>query len=611
MQTDFCASFLQGLMPEELLTVDQWADKYRYLSTESSSEPGLWRTDRVPFMREPMQRLSYYDPAEIVVFCKGAQVSGTELGYNLIGYCIDIAPCPILHVMPTVDLAKRNSKSRLSPMLAATPRLNDKIPPARSRDSGNTTMVKEYPGGIYITAGANSASALRSMPAKVLILDEVDAYPLDLDGEGSPIDLAMARTRNFPNKKVYMLSTPTVENISVIDREFKNSCQRYWHVPCPDCGTAQKLIWAGLKWDPGKPETARYECQHCGYLTHERFKTKMLAAGEWISDKPELENSRRWGYHLNSLYSPYGWYSWEQAAREWEEAQDDKTQSKLKTFINTVLAETWKETGERPEWEILMNRSESYARNEPPTPVVFLTSGVDIQKDRIELEIVGWARGKKAYSVDYRILMGDTSQPDVWAELSKITSETWKREDGKELSLRLMCIDAQYNTQYVYDFCRKHDASRVIPVRGVDRQNVLVSSPRVVDTNSRGKKMGHVKVWGVGVSLGKSELYSLLKLNKGEDGNAPDGYCYFPAYDAHYFKGLTAEQLQFSVDRKGYRKYEWVKLFDRNEPLDCRNYARAAASIVGIDVFTDAHWTNLENGPAPRKKRKIDDDIWK
>lgn len=604
--------FKMGLRPELRLTVSQWADKFRILDTVSSSEPGKWRTERTPYLREIMDKLSVNDPAQEIIMMKGAQIGATECSCNWVGYSIDVAPCPMLAVQPTKDMAERNSKIRIQPLIDASPSLSAKVKPTRSRDSGNTILKKEFPGGVLVMTGANAASGLRSMPARNLLLDEVDAYPLDLDGEGNPIDLAKARTRTFPKRKIFIISTPTISGGSVIEAEFLATSQKYYHVPCPFCGGMQVLKFAQLRYTKGKYENVVYECEHCNEHIQERFKTKMLAAGMWISSVPEMDNIRRHGYHLSSLYSPYGWYSWADAAKDYEESEGDIP--KRKTFTNTVLGETWKEESDAPEWENIYNKRELYHQNKPPANVAFLTCGVDVQKDRLELEIVGWCNGKESYSIDYRVLLGSTSGEDspVWQDLGKLLNEHWEREDGAMLQIRLMGIDSGYNSSEVYAFCRKYDPTRVVPTKGQDAQSIMVAPPRAVDTSHTGKKYNDIKIWHIGVSLIKSEIYGWLRLQKHEDGSYPNGYCHFPQYDQHFFKSLTAEKLE-SKKVRGYDRYQWVKHYERNEVLDTRVIARAAASIIGMDRFTDEHWyfllANVEvkqknlNIVSPPKKR--------
>lgn len=608
MQLELIQGFLDGLRPEPRLTVSEWADQHRYLSPVASAEPGQWRTSRVPYLRDIMDDLSAYSPVQRVIVKKGAQLGFTEAGNNWIGYIIDAAPAPSLMVQPTDDMVKRNSKTRIDTMIEATPRLREKIAPSRARDSGNTITQKQFPGGILVMAGANSPAGLRSMPARNLFLDEADAYQQDLDGEGSPIDLAIARTRTFGRKKIYIVSTPTTEGLSLIDPEYQETDQRQYMVPCPECGGMQSLKFDRLKWEKGKPETVRYHCEHCEFPIEHRHKARMLAEGQWQPTNPDAVKPDVRGYFINALYSPFAGYTWENVVRDYEAAQNDTP--KMKTFVNTVLGETWKEKGDAPPWENLYNRREAYPTNRPPADVAFLTAGVDVQRDRIELEIVGWCYGKRTFSVDYRVLLGDTAQPAVWLELSKVLDERWVREDGANMGLRMMAVDSGYNTSHVYDFVRKYDSTRVIATKGSDSLNVIVSPPRQVDITRTGKKVGQVKVWGVGVSVIKSELYGWLRQERGEDGSVPGGFCHYPEYDQRYFRGLTAEELQFRVVR-GFRKYEWVKKYERNEPLDCRVYARAAASVVGMDRWNELQWQKEHSSHEVKKEEKPAQEIKK
>lgn len=579
--------FIQGLKPIKRLTVSEWADEFRYLDSMSSAEAGLWRTDRTPYLREIMDNLSDSSEVQKVVFMKGAQIGGSECGFNWVAYTIDIAPGPMLMVMPTDATVKTNSNIRIQPMIEACPSIREKVGEKRSKDSTNTIQFKTFPGGFLKMVGANSAAGLRSMPIKKLFLDEVDEYPVNLDDQGSPIELAIARTKTFgSSKKILIVSTPTVEGASVIESEYLSTDQRKYFVKFPCCGEKQTLEFSNLVWTPGKPETAKFKCKKCSELVEERYKPFMLLNGEWISTAPKNESITTVGYHINSFYSPFGWYSWEQAARDWETAKGDE--QKETTYINTVLGETVKVKADVPEWENIFNRREDYNFNTVPNSVLFITVGVDVQKDRLELEVVGWCANMETYSIDYRVLMGDTNLSPVWEELASVVNETWDKEDGESsLPMSLMAIDSGYNTKFVYDFCRRFDVSRVIPVKGDNsyNQKTIVSSPRPVDVSRDGQRIGTIKVWTVGGALLKSELYSYLKKNISEEGEIPRGYCHFPEYPPHYFKGLTGERLESKVV-KGYPVHYWVKHYERNEPLDCRVYARAAASILGIDRLT-------------------------
>lgn len=589
-----------GLRPIPRQSVSEWADTHRFLSPISSAEPGRYRTSRTPYLRKIMDCLSVYESYKEIVLVKGAQIGGTEAGSNFLGYIIHQAPAPTMFVQPTEEMVKRLSKGRVDPLIEMCPEVKARVAVAKSRDSNNTIMQKNFNGGILLFAGANSAAGLRSVPIRNLILDEVDAYPLDLDGEGSPIDLAIARTRTFPNKKIFILSTPTISGVSAIEREFLKTDQQYYHVPCPHCGGMQSLIFSQLKWEEGKPETAKYYCIHCGEAIEERHKVEILAHGEWVASVPEQSNPDTIGFHLNSLYSPLGWYSWKEVARDFTIAKENP--HKLKVFVNTVLGEAWAEKGEAPPYKNLFNRRESYKINEVPQDVCFITSGVDVQRDRLELEIVGWCADKRSYSIDYRVLEGDTAGKKVWDALAEVVNERWIRNDGMELPIKIMAVDSGYNTSHVHAFCRRFDGSRVVPTKGQDNLGMAVAPPKTVDVTKAGKRVGKLRQWNIGVSFLKSELYAALRLEKDSDGIPPPNYCHFPEYDEHFFRGLTAEEQVKKVVR-GYPRYQWVKRYERNEPLDCRVYARAAAVIVGLDRLSPERLAAL-GGLAPNPDRK-------
>lgn len=607
--------FFNGLKPIPATLVSDWANNNRYLSSETAAEPGKWRTSKVPYMKEIMDALSPNSPVNEVVFMKGVQISGTEAGLNVMGCYADISPCPIMYVMPTIEVAKDFSGSRVDTMINLCPSLAQKVRPARERDSGNTIFLKKFPGGSFKMSGANSAASLRSKAVRVLILDEVDAYPLDVDGEGSPIALAKKRQVTFGlKKKLFILSTPTMEHTSVIEPEYLKTDQRKLFLPCPHCGEFQILKFSQLRWEHGKGDLITeclYECEGCQQLIEERFKPKMLASGEWRPTAKQNLNPLKRGYWLPSLNSPLGWLSWVDIAKEYERAETSPND--MKVFVNTILAETSKESGDVPPWENLYNRREDYKLNKPNNSVYFITIGVDVQKDRLELHVMGWGKQKIAYSIDYRVLVGDTSGNEVWDDLAKVVNETWEREDGLQVPMARMAVDSGYNTSKVYEFCRRFDTTKVIPIKGKDGLGVMVAAPRQVDTTSAGKKIGKVKVWNVGVSLIKSELYGLFKLEK-VNGVAPPGYLHFPQYAEQFFRGLTAEQLIRTMDKKGFAKYEWIKKYHFNEALDTTVYARAAASVIGMDRMQDHHFESMIGGYTKavkvENKPKKRSDFW-
>src|SRR5262245_56383757 len=253
-----------GLRPDPVLTVSEWSDAYRMLSSRASSEPGPWRTRRTPYLKEIMDALSPASKWERTVFMKGAQIGATEAGNNWLGYIIHKCPGPLMAVQPTTDMAKRLSKQRIDPLIEDSPELRGRVSEARSRDASNTQLSKEFPGGILVMTGANSAVGLRSMPVRFLFLDEVDGYPSDVDGEGDPVNLAIARTRTFPRRKIFIASTPSLRGMSRIEMLYEESDQRQFYVPCPHCMESQPLAFEQLRWPKGKPQQAKYYCRGCG-----------------------------------------------------------------------------------------------------------------------------------------------------------------------------------------------------------------------------------------------------------------------------------------------------------------------------------------------------------
>lgn len=620
-QIELVDGYLKGIKPDPLITVCEWADEYRILP-DTSARPGKFSSDFTPYVKEVMDRLSVHDPAQKIIVKKSSQVGFTEVGNNWLGYIIDVAPGPMLYVMPTDTMMKDTSKNRIEKMIESTPNLANKIGAKRARDKGNTLLYKEFQGGFVKMVGANSPVGLASTAIRYVYMDEIDRFPMSVGGEGSAEGLADTRTITFGvRSKSLLTSTPTIKGQSAIDQRFETTGQRFFHVPCPLCKKEQILLFEQLRYEPGKYTDVRYECQYCHGLIDERFKSRMLLAGRWIPKYPEREDGITYGYFINALYSPSSWYPWSKLVKEYEECQNDPP--KKIVFTNTKLGECYEpEKGEKPDWESIYDRAFDYPPGIPFTSVVFITAGVDVQSDRLEVEIVGWMKGKTSQSIEYLQILGDTGQKEVWQELGKILDRTWVRQgDNAILPLRLMALDTGYNTQMAYEFAQSKGISRVAPIKGRDKLGMFYSTPQAVDVLKAGKKIGKVKVWGLGVSMLKTDIYNKLKLRiDPETGSIPDGYCYFPKRDPSYFRGLTSEEYVLVTNKRGFSEYIWQKKYKRNEPLDCRVYARAAASMVGIDRWSDDRWEReaelieipkpaLPNVPKQTKQKKS--DFWK
>lgn len=559
------------LAPPPLLTVSKWADSYRKLSPESSAEPGQWKTSRAEYQREIMDSLSNKE-TEIIIVMSSAQVGKTELINNIIGYFIDYDPSPIMLLMPTLDLAQSYSKKRLAPMIRDTPVLRNKVKDAKSRDSDNTLLEKGFPGGYIALTGANSPTGLSSRPIRILLADEVDRFPTSAGIEGDPLSLAEKRTKTFWNKKKFFVSTPTEKGISRIDKEFDDSSQEEWCLPCPVCGKLQPLRWAQIHF-----EDITHECKFCGDRCNE-FEWK-AGKGKWIAKHPERIKKR--GFHLNALASP--WERWNNIIEEFKLAKKNGTET-LKTWVNTTLGEVWEDDeGEGADNDSLVARKEYYI-TEVPRQVILLTAGVDVQDDRLEVEVVGWGAGKESWGIQYKIFYGDPGQKIVWQQLDEYLLKTFWFEEGDGLVLSCTCIDSGgHHTQEVYKFCKEREHRRVFAIKGVGGYGKpFISKPT---RNNRER----AALFSLGVDNGKETILSRLKIK--EEG---PGYCHFPkesdrGYDENYFKGLTSEKRVLRY-KKGVATFEWVKKSSsiRNEPMDLRNYANAAFEILNPDLDTMA-----------------------
>jgi len=590
---DLFRNIVSILAPPPLLTVSKWADNYRKLSPESSAEPGQWRTSRAEYQREIMDSLSNKE-TEIIIVMSSAQVGKTELINNIVGYFIDYDPSPIMLLMPTLDLAQSYSKKRLAPMIRDTPVLRNKVKDAKSRDSDNTLLEKGFPGGYIALTGANSPTGLSSRPIRILLADEVDRFPASAGIEGDPLSLAEKRTKTFWNKKKFFVSTPTEKGISRIDKEFDDSSQEEWCLPCPVCGELQPLKWAQIHF-----EDVTHECKFCEKRSNE-FEWK-AGKGKWIAKYPEKIKKR--GFHLNALASP--WERWENIIEEFKLAKKNGTDT-LKTWVNTTLGEVWEaDEGEGADNDDLVARREYYI-NEVPRKVIVLTAGVDVQDDRLEVEVVGWGAGKENWGIQYKVFYGDPGQSIVWQQLDEYLLRTFWFEDDDGLVISCVCIDSggHYTTE-VYKFCKLREHRRIFAIKGVGGYGKpFIGKPT---RNNRER----AALFSIGVDTGKETILSRLKIQ--EDG---PGYCHFPiedgrGYDENYFKGLTSEKRVLRY-KKGVPTFEWIKKSSsiRNEPMDLRNYANAAFEILNpnLDEMACKNINGnafIQNPKSIKKKRRV------
>jgi phage terminase large subunit GpA-like protein len=498
-----------------------------------------------------------------VVVMKSAQVGWTEILNNSVGFHVHRVPAPIMLMQPTLEMAEAWSKDRFAPMVRDTPVLREKIADPKSRDSGNTLLHKNFTGGHLTVVGANSPSSLASRPIRILLCDEVDRFPVSAGTEGDPINLAKKRTATFGNRKILMGSTPTVKGASRIESAFQESDQRYYFVPCPDCGEFQRLLWEQVKWDEGKPETAHYVCKHCGTLISDESKPEMLRRGEWRASHPFNGVA---GFHISELYSP--WSSWPEMAIAHTRAK--RLPETLQTWVNTALGETWEIDASTVEPGSLLERRESYDAQSLPDQVSLLTAGIDTQDDRVEVQVNAWGEGEENWIVEQRVFRGDPGKPQLWLEVDEYLLSSFATETGRTLFIEAACVDSGgHNTQAVYNYVVSRKRRRVWAIKGMAGAGKL-AWPKKASRTAKSRAM----VFIVGVDTIKSLLYGRLS----KVPAAGPGYIHLPREaDENFCKQLTSEK-SFTKYVRGRPQVIWEPR-DKGaaqEAQDCWVYAYAA-----------------------------------
>lgn len=586
----------QSLRPPPKLTVSEWADTYRQLSRESSAVSGQWSTSKAEYQRGMMDAVSD-SRYETVVLMTCAQIGKTELVNNVIGYHIHQDPAPILVVHPTVEMANAWSKDRLSPAIRDTPVLTRLIADPKSRDSGNTVLHKSFTGGRVTASGANSPASLASRPCRLVLMDEVDRFPLSAGAEGDPVGLAKRRSATYYNRKIVLVSTPTETGSSRIAAAYEESDQRKYFVPCPHCGEHQVLKWSNVKWNDGDPSSAHYVCDECGSVWTELDRSRAIRRGEWKATAEA--KGKVAGFHLNGIYSP--WTRLEDAVQDFLTSKSDPM--RLRTFVNTFLGETFdSERGEQLDEMDLINRAEDWG-DEIPEEVLLITAGVDTQDDRLEVELIGWARGEESYSLAYHTLYGDPSTAELWLRLDDVLKTPFIHPITGEMICRSACVDSGgHYTQQVYNYCRTRVGRRIFAIKGIGGEG------RPIVGRPSKSNIGKVNLFPVGVDTAKEVVMARLRIK--EPG---EGYCHFPTgRSEEYYRMLTSEKRVVKY-YKGRPRNEWVKTRTRNEALDCRVYGTAALSILNLNLeslYRKGLRTEVRESDKPKRRpvRRVKDN---
>ncbi len=560
----------RAIAPRKPLTVSQWADAERVLSRKGSAEPGRWRTHRNPPLREPMDALSARSNIIDVVLRWPIQIGKTEVAVNFLGYTMDHDPGPIMVCLPGEVSMNKWVAQKLNPMLDETPAAQRALTSVASRDAANTRTFKDFLGGQLYIEHAGSPSRLKSTTVKKLIVDELDEFAANVSGGDDPIEMLNGRTSSFPTtaKRLY-ISTPSIKGTSRIDELWERSDQRRYHVPCPDCGHEQPLEWSGLHWSPDGLE-CWYVCRECGVCIAEHHKADMIAAGRWV---PSCESRIR-GYSLNGLYYPIGiGPRWIDLVEMWRAAQNDP--SKLKTFVNDRLAESWEDPAMRAvKHNVIADRAEPYRLRTAPEGVLAITAGVDTQDNRLAVHITGWGRNMASWTLDYVELPGDPADDGVWVALVDLLNRPIQHASGALMPIEATAIDAGgHRTEDVKAFVRRRLIRRPLCIFGAVPNNApVLGKGRLVDVTWRGTtdKRG-VMIHQVGTVAIKHWLYA--RLSTDADKAAEDRLVHLSQdLPNDYFGGLVSESFNPAKNR-----FEKRRGAPRNEPLDTWVYSFAAA----------------------------------
>jgi len=568
-------AFSLGFAPDPYITIDEWADQYRQLPKGASAEAGQYSTERMPYLREIMRELSPQSPTQQVKVVKATQLGFTEVANNVALYYMDIVPASQLMVLPTETLAKDHSNRKLTPSLRAMPYLAKRIGGGKTKDDIGGTFEKTYPGGMLKIAWAGSPSNFRSLSCRIVILDDVDGFPSESEGEGSPIELGKKRTDSFGIlRKIYINSTPTTPQKSNIDAEFEDSDQRHYYMPCPFCKTPVVFERDGFVFDYDKQNYTllsdpTFACPDCGTLIAEHHKTKMMSQGWWKAHNPGHIHR---GYRLPSYYSPVGFLSWREIFMEFLDARKHQKRGdnrKMKTWVNTRDAKVWEDEMDTVDAHDLPARCEDYSA-EIPDGVLVLCAGIDTQNDRFEIEVVGYGKGDETWSIAYNIIHGDPKLVETRNALDAFLSKTFTTSDGKKMKIYAAAIDTGgHRAKSIYAFCKPRFLRRIYAIKGASVASAPFVKARASKTN-----LAKVNLFIIGVNAGKDDIYAKLEIK--EPG---PGYMHFPKkdpYDTEYFKQLTAE-------RRNKKTGVWENYrHRRNEAIDCRNYANAALLIAGV-----------------------------
>lgn len=578
------AAVARAMRPRERLTVSQWADRHRILTSKQAGETGRWRTSRNPMLREIMDALSVHSSVREISVMKSSQVGVTETSVNWIGYIVEHAHYPAMVLMPTLDARDTWKAQKLNPLLTDTACIKEILGALKSRDATNSKDMIDYPGGILFLAGGNSPSSYAQKSVRFLMMDDLDRFPIEVGEEGDPVELGRTRVKAFMRYKFLKASTPTLKGASLIEREFEAGDMRRFHVACPHCGERQILKWSHVKANSQLTE-AYYACEHNGCVIEEHHKPRMLAEGIWIAEHPERKHHR--SYHISAIYAPIGLGpSWLDLMIHFKRVHKDPQQ--LKTFINSNLGESWEDQTDKLKTSELSKRANHYEPGTIPPGCLAITMGIDTQDKWLEYTRLGWGwNGEKIINwiIDQGQITGDTTGLQVWDELFAEIHKPMFNSYGKEMRLLAAAIDSRgHRTEEVKNFVTR--TTFKIPVYSVQGSTTrmgraIAQAGSYPTKNHKGKALKHgYCVWNIGTEHCKDHLFA----NLAADGERPEAerVFHFPqGLPDEYYDGVLSET--YDPEKKRYVQRLGAK-YKRNEPLDTLVYAWAIGQHRHINI---------------------------
>jgi phage terminase large subunit GpA-like protein len=582
------ATRAKSFAPRKVQTVSEFADAERRLSKKGSAEPGPWHTDRNPPLREPMDCMSARSTVKDVVIMFPVQFGKTEIAINCLAYHMTNGFGPIMVCLPGEVSMNKWVQQKLNPMIEETLIVQRSLVTQNSRNSANTKEFKDFIGGQLYLEHAGSPSRLKSTSVKYLIVDELTEFAGNLVSGDDPLMLLEDRTSAFPStyKRLY-ISSPGIKGLCRTDELYQKSDQRRYFMPCPHCQTEIIFEWSGLHWTEGGQDV-RYICPECACEIEEHYKTSMIKKGRWIATNP---GPALRGYHINALYYQIGLGPrWAVLVDMWLQACNDL--ARLKSFLNSRLAETWEDPAMRAvKMNVIADRAEAYRLRVAPVGVACITAGVDTQDNRLAVQIIGWGKGMAAWVLDYVELYGDPADDAVWVALTELLNKPIEHINGYKLPISATAIDAGgHRTEAVKDYVRQRMIRRPMVIFGAVLNNApVLSKPKAQDVNWKGvlSKRG-VHIHHVGSVAIKNLLFGRLATD-GDKETAARLVHFSEDLPREYFSGITSETFDPRTNR--FIK----KRGARNEMLDCWVYAYAAAyhHELRLHFYTKAKWDEL------------------